>query len=226
MAKKATRKSVRPSTGKSGPSTEDNQPSAQRLEIFSDAVMAIAMTIMVLELKVPEFDVADGLRSVLLPLAAKFASYVVSFIVIGVIWINHHQLIPTSPVATRPLMWWNLLLLFWVALIPFATHFVGENPYLPIAVASYGFVLFAAMGSFMLLRWHIADVTKTEQAMDAHHARAIRKLVVGTGLYALAVPLAFVSVYLSMAIFVIVPAMFFFPEALPEAIPEELEEEQ
>lgn len=204
--------------------SERNQPGTGRIEAFSDGVIAIIITIMVLDLRLPAGAVDRGLwAGILIPLAPKLISYGMSFIIVAIIWVNHHQLIPTAPIATRPLMWWNNNLLFWMSLIPFATGFLGEHPFLPDAVAVYGFVLFASAASLLLLRLHIRRVTKTGVAVEAHHTRALRKTIIGAALYAASVPLAFVSVYISIGIFLLAPAMFFLPEALPNKLPEELE---
>jgi uncharacterized membrane protein len=219
MAQKTGKKSET----KQGPA-ERNQPGTGRIEAFSDGVIAIIITIMVLNLKLPDGAAERGLwDGILVPLAPVLISYLMSFIVVGVMWVNHHQLMPTAPIATRPLMWWNNNLLFWMSLIPFVTSFLGQHPFLPLAVALYGFILAACSLGFLLLRLHVQSVTKTRATVEAHHIRVLRKTIIGVALYGLSVPLAFLSVYISMAIFVIVPAMFFLPEALPESLPEELE---
>jgi uncharacterized membrane protein len=212
-------------TGKKTESgSEHNQPGTGRIESFSDGVIAIIITIMVLNLKIPEGAVERGLwQGILIPLAPILISYAVSFVVIGVMWVNHHQLLPTVPVSTRPLMWWNNNLLFWMSLVPFVTGFLGANPFQPLAYALYGSVLSLCILSLMLLRFYIAEWTKTERALDAHHARLLRRTVLGAALYAASVPLAYVSIYIAMVIFAVVPAMFFLPEALPGKLPEELE---
>jgi uncharacterized membrane protein len=205
--------------------SEQNQPGTGRIEAFSDGVIAIIITIMVLNLKLPEGAAERGLwQGIFVPLAPNLISYAMSFIVIGVMWINHHQLLPTAPIATRPLMWWNNNLLFWMSLVPFVTGFLGANPFRPLAYALYGSVLALCILSLMLLRLYVAQRVKTGRAVDAHHMRLLRKSAVGAVLYAASVPLAYVSLYISMAIFAAVPAMFFLPEALPGKLPEELEE--
>jgi uncharacterized membrane protein len=200
--------------------TEQNQPGTGRIEAFSDAVFAIAITIMVLDLRFPE-QVAEWTTSpvILLPLLPKFVSYVMSFVVIGIMWVNHHQIMPTAPIATRQLMWWNNNLLFWASLIPLVTRFLGDHPVLPLAVALYGLVLGANILAFALLRLRIVRMTETGAALDAHHTRILRRNILGAALYGASVPLAFVSVFISMAIFVAVPAMFFLPEPLPKPLP-------
>jgi uncharacterized membrane protein len=202
--------------------TEQHQPGTGRIETFSDSVFAIAITIMVLDLKFPE-KVVEWVASpaILLPLLPKFVSYVMSFVVIGTMWINHHQIMPTAPIATRQLMWWNNNLLFWTSLIPLATRFLGDQPLLPLAVAVYGLVLGANLLAFALLRLHIVRMTETGPALDAHHMRILRRNLLGAALYGASVPLAFVSVFISMIIFAVVLAMFFLPEPLPRQLPEQ-----
>jgi len=203
---------------------EHNQPGTGRIEAFSDGVIAIIITIMVLDLRLPAGAVDRGIwAGVLLPLAPKLISYAMSFIIVGILWVNHHQLLPTAPIATRRLMWWNNNALFWMSLIPFVTGFLGEHPFLPTAVALYGLVLCACAVSFLLLRLHIQAVTKNPAVIEAHHVRVVRKTIIAAVLYAASVPLAFVSVYISMGIFALVPIVFFLPEALPKKLPEELE---
>jgi uncharacterized membrane protein len=200
--------------------TDSNQPGTGRIEAFSDGVFAIAITIMVLDLRFPE-RVAEWAASpaILLPMLPKIVSYAMSFVVIGIMWVNHHQIMPTAPLATRHLMWWNNNLLFWASLIPLVTRFFGDHPLLPLAVALYGLVLGANLLSFALLRLHIVHMTETGAALDAHHTRILRRNVIGAVLYGASVPLAFVSVYIAIVIFFAVPAMFFLPEPLPKKLP-------
>jgi uncharacterized membrane protein len=207
--------------------TDKNQPGTGRIEAFSDGVFAIAITIMVLDVRFPE-RIAEWAASpaILLPLLPKFVSYVVSFIVIGIMWVNHHQIMPTAPLATRHLMWWNNNLLFWTSLIPLVTRFLGDHPLLPLAVALYGLVLGANLLSFAALRLHILRMTDTGAALDAHHGRILRRNLFGAALYGASVPLAFLSVYASMVIFAAVPAMFFLPEPLPKKLPETPDEKR
>src|SRR5581483_619253 len=196
---------------------ERNQPGTGRIEAFSDGVIAIIITIMVLNLKLPDGAADAGLwNGILVPLGPNLLSYADSFLVVGVLWVNHHQLMPTAPIATRPLMWWNNNLLFWMSLVPLVTNFLGQYPFKPLAVALYGAILAACVLALLLLRLHIQNVTKTHAVVEAHHARALQKNVIGVALYAASVPLAYLSVYISMLIFTVVPAMFFLPEALPQ----------
>ena len=195
---------------------DEDAPGTGRIEAFSDGVIAIIITIMVLELRIPEHALDAGLlRGVLAPLAPKLVSYGLSFLVVAIMWVNHHQMMHIAPRATRPLLWWNNLLLFWMSLIPLATGFVGDHPFDAQPVAVYGFILFACAAAFILLRRHVALTASFTVDLHAHNRGMVRKNWLGIALYGASVPLAFVSVYLSMAIFVLVPAMFFMPETLP-----------
>jgi uncharacterized membrane protein len=105
-----------------------------RFEAFSDGVLAIIITIMVLELKVPHGETLD----VLLPLVPTFLSYVLSFVYIGIYWNNHHHMLHAATRVTGPMLWANLHLLFWLSLFPFATGWMGENHFAPLPTALYG----------------------------------------------------------------------------------------
>ena len=126
--------------------------------------------------------------------------------------VNHHQLLGEARGARGALLWCNNHLLFWMSLIPISTAFLGENPFAPIGVAAYGFVLAACATAFTLLRWVVTH--DGGGFATPVQAASFKKSVTATSLYALSVPLAFVSVYLSMAIFVIIPAIFFMPDLL------------
>lgn len=119
-----------------------------RLEAFSDGVLAIIITIMVLELKVPHGSGAD----VLVPLLPNFLSYVLSFIYVGIYWNNHHHLLHTAKQVSGSVLWSNLNLLFWLSLFPFATGWMGENHFAPFPTAIYGVVLFMAAISYFILQ--------------------------------------------------------------------------
>jgi uncharacterized membrane protein len=119
-----------------------------RLEAFSDGVLAIIITIMVLELKAP----AGNTFSVLAPLAPAFLSYVLSFAYIGIYWNNHHHLLHTCNKVTGAVLWSNLHLLFWLSLLPFATGWMGENHFASLPTATYGFVLLMAAIAYHVLQ--------------------------------------------------------------------------
>jgi TMEM175 potassium channel family protein len=122
-----------------------------RLEAFSDGVIAIIITIMVLELKVPH---GDGIAA-LLPLVPVLLSYVLSFVYLGIYWNNHHHMLHASQTVTGSVLWANLHLLFWLSLIPFTTGWMGENHFATLPAAAYGFVLLMAAIAYWILQQRI-----------------------------------------------------------------------
>ncbi|MEH2163971.1 MAG: TMEM175 family protein [Nostoc sp.] len=178
-----------------------------RLEAFSDGVIAIIITIMVLEIKVPHgFDLA-ALR----PLIPVFLSYVLSFIYIGIYWNNHHHLLQAVRQVNGRILWANLHLLFWLSLIPFVTGWMGENHFAAMPVALYGTVLlFAAIAYFILTR-----------ALISHHGRdSTLAIAVGEDFkgkksvvfYAVAIPLAFLNSWFACALYVLVAIIWLIPD--------------
>ena len=178
-----------------------------RLEGFSDGVVAIIITIMVLELKVPH----DASPQALLALTPVFLSYALSFVVVAILWVNHHHLVHTLEQANGRVLWLNNHLLFWLSLVPFTTAYMGENHVAPLPVALYGLVLFCSGVAFDLLRRAIAQDQGTDPALAAVHLRSNRTNAIAAGLYLASVPLAWVSVWLSVFIFLLVPFIYFMP---------------
>ncbi|WP_427912288.1 TMEM175 family protein [Ramlibacter sp. MMS24-I3-19] len=178
-----------------------------RMEAFSDGVVAIIVTIMVLELKVPH----DASPEALLHLAPIFLSYALSFLVVAILWVNHHHLLHTATRITGRELWLNNHFLFWLSLVPFTTAYIGENHLAPLPVALYGLALCLAGCAFDLLRREIARDQAGDPAMAALHRRSSRTNAVSALLYLAAVPLAWVSVWLSVFIYVLVPAIYFMP---------------
>lgn len=178
-----------------------------RLEAFSDGVMAIIITIMVLELKVPH---GDG-PSDLLPLLPVFLSYVLSFIYVGIYWNNHHHLFHAVKHINGPILWANLHLLFWLSLVPFASGWMGENNFGQLPVLVYGMVmLMSGVAYFVLCR-----------ILIAHHGAASilavalgqdRKGMFSVALYLLAILLSFVEARLSLALYVLVALIWIKPD--------------
>jgi uncharacterized membrane protein len=184
-----------------------------RIEAFSDGVIAIIVTIMVLELHLPTTALQGDLwTQLVLPLAPKLIGYALSFLVVAIMWVNHHALMDTVRRVDSAILWLNLNLLFWMSLIPLVTGFWGDHPFDPPAVAAYGFVLFASSAAFTLFRRHLMAHEKESAEMAALHRRIWRKSLLGMALYGASVPLAWVSPWISIAIFAIVPAMFFVPD--------------
>lgn len=179
-----------------------------RLEAFSDGVIAIIVTIMVLELRAP----SQPTWPALLKVAPVFLSYGLSFLVAAIMWVNHHHLIHAVREVTARLLWSNLNLLFWMSLIPFVTDFLGKNYRQPMAVVLYGLDLALCGSSFYLLRMELVRQDQANPNLVEYHATMQRKNAFSAALYFLSVPLAYVSVYASFFIFVLIPAMYFLPE--------------
>ena len=178
-----------------------------RLEAFSDGVLAIIITILVLELRIP----LDGSLAALRPLLPVFFTYVMSFVYLGIYWNNHHHLLHTVKDVTGPMLWANLHLLFWLSLFPFATGWMGENRFASAPTALYGFVLFmAAVAYYVLERAIIAA-----QGKDSLLQRAVGRDLKGKAspaLYLVAIPLAWLLPLLANAIFVGVALLWLVPD--------------
>jgi len=183
-----------------------------RLEAFSDAVIAILMTIMVLELRVPHHSDISALR----PLVPVFLSYALSFVVLGIYWNNHHHLLQATERINGKVLWANLHLLFWLSLFPFMTGWMGENHFAKIPTAAYGIVLLFAGVAYHLLVVAIL----AEQGEGSRLATAIGNNVKGKispVIYAVAIPLAFLNRWIAVALYVLVVVMWFVPDRRIEA---------
>jgi uncharacterized membrane protein len=186
-----------------------------RLEAFSDAVIAILLTIMVLELKVPHGGELAALR----PLLPVFGSYVLSFVYLGIYWNNHHHLLQVTRYVDGRVLWANLHLLFWLSLIPAATHWIGETHFAAWPVALYGVVLLASGGAYVVL----SRVLVARHGQDSALAQAVgrdEKGKVSVLLYTAAVPLAFVDPRISCAIYVAVAILWLVPDRRIEKVME------
>jgi uncharacterized membrane protein len=178
-----------------------------RLEAFSDGVLAIIITIMVLELKVPHGADLDALS----PLLPVFMSYVLSFVYIGIYWNNHHHMLHASTKVTGSMLWANLHLLFWLSLFPFATGWMGENHFAPAPSALYGTVLLMAAIAYWLLQLAIIRA----QGPDSLLAKAVgrdRKGKLSPFLYVAGIAATFWSTALAQAIYVFVALLWLVPD--------------
>lgn len=178
-----------------------------RLEAFSDGVIAILITIMVLEMKVPHGETLPAL----LPVLPVFLSYVLSFIYLGIYWNNHHHMLHTTHSVTGPMLWANLHLLFWLSLVPFTTGWMGENHFAPAPAALYGFVLLMAAIAYYILQLIII----ASQGKDSILKKAIGNDWKGKTspiLYAVAIPLAFVNPWFAIALYVFVALLWLIPD--------------
>lgn len=179
-----------------------------RLEAFSDGVIAIIVTIMVLQLTAP----AQPTFTALLKLAPIFLSYGLSFLVVAIMWVNHHHLVHAVRHVTAPLLWSNLNLLFWMSLIPFVTDFLGRNPKASSPVSLYGVDLTLCGLAFWVMRLEIARQHEHDPEMSEYHSRMQLKNLVSAFLYLSAAALAHVSIYIAYFIYVLIPALYFLPE--------------
>lgn len=184
-----------------------------RLEAFSDGVLAIIITIMVLEMKVPHGDSIETLS----PLVPVLLSYVLSFLYLGIYWNNHHHMMHASRKATGSMLWANLHLLFWLSLIPFTTGWMGENHFAALPAAAYGVVLLMAALAYWILQQRI---------IASQGEGSVLKKAIGNDwkgrlspvLYVAAIALAFLSPWISMAIYVFVALTWIVPDRRIERV--------
>ena len=184
-----------------------------RLEAFSDGVIAVIITIMVLEMKVPHGESVEALT----PVIPVFLSYVLSFAYIGIYWNNHHHMLHTVDKVSGPILWANLHLLFWLSLIPFATGWMGENHFAALPTALYGVALLMPAIAYFLLQQLIITAQGTSSVLK----RAIGGDWKGKAspiLYAIAIPTAFWSRWISLSLYVLVALIWFVPDRRIERI--------
>ncbi|MES2462333.1 MAG: TMEM175 family protein [Armatimonadota bacterium] len=178
-----------------------------RLEAFSDGVIAIIITIMVLELKVPHGSDLAALK----PLIPVLLSYILSFVFVGIYWNNHHHMLHAAHKVNGRVLWLNMHLLFWLSLIPFVTSWMGENHFEGLPVALYGVVLLMCAFAFTFLARGLVVL----EGKDSTLARAIGRDYKGTAsiiLYVLAIPLALFATWLAFALYVTVAIIWFLPD--------------
>jgi len=192
--------------------------SRSRLEAFSDAVIAIIITIMVLELHVP-----DGVDwSALEPIVPVFLAYVLSFTFLGIYWNNHHHLLQATERINGKILWANLHLLFWLSLFPFGTGWMSQNDFAPLPTAAYGVVLLLAAIAYYILQTAIV----AEQGPGSRIRDALGSDLKGKAspvLYSAAIPMTIVSSWIAVAIYVFVALMWLVPDRRLEALPDPIE---
>ena len=178
-----------------------------RLEAFSDGVIAVIITIMVLEMKVPHGESLDALA----PLMPVFLSYVLSFVYLGIYWNNHHHMLHACHLVTGPMLWANLHLLFWLSLIPFTTGWMGENHFAAVPLALYGAVLLMSAIAYWILQ---------ELIIKSQGSNSLLKQAVGGDwkgklspvIYAIAIVLSFWSQWISLGLYVLVALIWLVPD--------------
>jgi len=187
--------------------------SKQRLEAFTDGVVAVIITIMVLDLKSPVGTNFAGLKSEL-PL---FLAYALSFLNVGIFWNNHHHMLHVTERVNGMVLWANLLLLFWLSLVPFIIRWMDETHFAPMPTAAYGVVLACSAVSYVFLQQSIIAFNGPNSKL-ARAVGADRKGKVSLSIYVLAVPLAFVHSWIAIVLYVVVALIWFIPDKRIESL--------
>ena len=209
--------------------------STTRVETFSDGVISIVITIMVLNIRFPNsgHESEDAIRKFLLRLLPEFATYAFSFMMIGIFWINHHHMFHLVEKTDEPLLLLNLLFLFSISLIPISTATIASNLKAADSIALYGIVLLCTTLSFALMRWHTIrkklvhkdqnpEITRSVSRVSIH---ARSKNFIGATAYLLAVICAYLNIYIAYFFFLIPPVIFFIPDGIDdEKLAEKIEE--
>ena len=189
-----------------------------RIESFSDGVIAIIITLMILNAKVP--DITGDMTSERVWKEIVFAfpqlmAYVLSFILLGVYWVNHHHFFHALKTSDRKILWLNLNLLFWLSLIPLPTYFLAQHPFRAEATALYSFHVFAASLSFTLMGRYARSKKLMHHNISKRRGNKLSKMNwLGIALYFASIFAGYISVYISYIIFIIVPAMYFLPQKI------------
>ena len=178
-----------------------------RLEAFSDGVLAIIITIMVLELRIPEGDTFADLK----PMAFKFLSYIFSFLYVGIYWNNHHHLFQAVKHVNGKVLWANLHLLFWLSILPFATSWMGENDFTENPVALYGFILLMCALAFNILQKFCLEL----EGKDSIIARALQSTVkekMSAAIYIIGIVLSFSFPIISVILYYLAALLWTIPD--------------
>jgi uncharacterized membrane protein len=178
-----------------------------RVEAFSDGVIAVIITIMVLEMKVPEGNSLEALK----PLLPVFLSYVLSFIYVGIYWNNHHHMFHAAQHVNGKVMWANLILLFWLSLVPFCTEWMNTNHFTTLPVAVYGFLLMMCGISYYILEQALIKL----HGKDSELAIALgkdKKGIISVVIYFVAIPLCFINAWIGLVLYAIVACIWFIPD--------------
>jgi uncharacterized membrane protein len=178
-----------------------------RLEAFSDGVIAIIITIMVLEMKVPHSNELVALK----PMLPVFISYVLSFIYVGIYWNNHHHMMSAVKSVDGSILWSNLHLLFWLSLIPFVTSWMGENHFAQWPVTLYGFVLLMNAIAYSILSNRLIAIHGKESALGAAVGNG-KKGKISVAIYVLAIISSFATAMVGFALYVVVACIWFIPD--------------
>lgn len=192
-----------------------NQIPTSRIEAFSDGVIAIIITVMVFDLKLQEIPTDKTVWTELVKINPKFISYAISFLMLAIMWVNHHQLFHQIKHTDRKLLWYSIHLLFWMSIVPFGTNFIGANPLLWQASSFYGIIFFMSALSFTMLRNYVIQTNLLHESINKQaHIKIRNKNRLALLIYLLAACLSPVSVYISFTLFLVVPTMYFIPEKI------------
>lgn len=192
-----------------------NQIPTSRIEAFSDGVIAIIITVMVFDLKLQEIPTDKTIWNEFIKIAPKFISYAISFLMLAIMWVNHHQLFHQIRHTDRKLLWYSIHLLFWMSIVPFGTNFIGANPLLWQASFFYGIIFFMSALSFTILRNYVIQSNLLHESISRQaHIKIRNKNRIALSIYLIAAFISLVSVYISFALFLAVPAMYFIPEKI------------
>ncbi|CAN5628504.1 hypothetical protein BH10CHL1_BH10CHL1_02610 [soil metagenome] len=193
-------------------------PGTGRIEAFSDGVLAIIITLLVLNLKVPTLkDLSTrAVLQALVPLLPHFISFAFSFFSVAIFWVNHHHFFATIKRTDWRLLWYNNVLLFWLAVVPFTTSFIGEHPTTPAVVAIYALNMCMASAAFSLMENHVfsAERLLPENIGQADQHKEFKRSLAGTISYGIATILALLYVYAALILLIIIPIYFITPNLL------------
>ena len=191
-----------------------------RVEAFSDGIFAIVVTLLVFEIKVPHIEHINSsaeLLSALIALFPKFFSWVISFLTICIVWVNHHRIFEMFKGFTVPLLWLNVHMLLWICFVPFPTALIGDYPHNPLAVASYGLVMFCTGTAFVATRYYgyrNRALLKDNVPMGMYKQNMVFAFIFGSVLYLAAAAMAFVSTYVSFLMYFLIAVYFAFSFAI------------
>jgi len=188
----------------------------ERIEFFSDAVIAIIITLMVLEIHLPKIEDSETSTQVfhqLKEILPNIFAFMISFAVLGVYWVNHHQFYKAVEYADWKLLWYNLHFLFWCSLIPLSTALLAEGFDKPAITTLYGLNMLTSGGAFALMHMHTVRNGLFITNLSPKILRKIKRVnILSTCLYVIAIFAGYLSVYISIVIFALVPALYFFPQ--------------
>jgi len=199
------------------PNLHANVGSTQRIEAFSDGIFAFNATLLVLELHVPELTNGslETFLNNLMMMGPKFLGFFISFVTIAIFWVNHHHFFHALKATDRHILWWNLNLLFWLSLVPLPTYFLAQHPLKPEALALYGFNGFTASLSFTLMGHYARAKKLMHHKLSKRRGRRLNRMNwTGISLYFISIFAGYLSVYISYAIFIMIPAMYFIPQKI------------